>query len=535
MIANNHTKNNIIGRFSFAFTLSIAILFIDACYSGLIYFGYYALQQFRLKMFYLNHWDYSTAGIWDVMNYFNIAYVFALVVILTFSFSFYAAQKSNDQKSDDHTVKPTTVDDKFQDDLLRMIKGYIYFLNTMMLLFSNVTIVSLAMVLDTSLENVFALGIICCLIISNVLINYYYKSLFCFKTKSLAVIQSLACTSVTSVLLVLKLLHVVDTNTVTFSCALLVTSIICFVMQDYVALSKPGSKILNYFKPIQMHSSEPMTQKQNDAFVMIQYYAVWLGFLAVNRGLIIAWHRSLECDDNFYVYVGVILFLLLVGLFMVKKMIHLSFLISHLGVYTYVMPFECLVLAQLYIVPFMASFTAQMYLNFDRENSIVLSFHDLFDQTWDLSCNTLIYNHLLAPSIKEHLFKGVNHVVLAGFAFGVSAGITKAGIDVAMEIQVDTDLKNIHTATEELQKKLPAHSPLVTETNLNMADLRKAQALKLGDYAEKLRISQALNARWSEYLCAQATANQTFCSFEKNETLPSIMNRVFEQETKSGS
>jgi hypothetical protein len=78
-----------------------------------------------------------------------------------------------------------------------MIKGYIYFLNTMVLLYSNVTIVSLAMVLDTSLENVFALGILCCLIISNVLINYY-KSLFCFQTKSLAVIQSLACTSVTS-------------------------------------------------------------------------------------------------------------------------------------------------------------------------------------------------------------------------------------------------------------------------------------------------------------------------------------------------
>jgi hypothetical protein len=77
---------------TFTFALSMAILFIDACYFGLISFGYYALQQFRLKMFDLNYWDYSTAGIWHMLNYFNIAYVFALVVILTFSFSFYAAQ-----------------------------------------------------------------------------------------------------------------------------------------------------------------------------------------------------------------------------------------------------------------------------------------------------------------------------------------------------------------------------------------------------------------------------------------------------------
>jgi hypothetical protein len=52
---------------------------------------------------------------------------------------------------------------------------------------SNVTIIGLAMVLDTCLENVFALGILCCLI-SNVLMNLLQIT-FYFKTNQLVVIQ----------------------------------------------------------------------------------------------------------------------------------------------------------------------------------------------------------------------------------------------------------------------------------------------------------------------------------------------------------
>jgi hypothetical protein len=58
---------------------------------GLIYFGYYALQQFRLKNVLFKSLGLFHSRDWDVMNYFNIAYVFALVVILTFSFFFYYA------------------------------------------------------------------------------------------------------------------------------------------------------------------------------------------------------------------------------------------------------------------------------------------------------------------------------------------------------------------------------------------------------------------------------------------------------------
>jgi hypothetical protein len=96
----------------------------------------------------------------------------------------------------------------------------------------------------TSLGKRFALGILRCLI-SNVLINYYYKSLFYLKqiTGSDSISQAKW-----PVLLVLKLPLRRQTRS---SLRIVVTSDNnLFVMQDYVALSKP-EVLLNYFKPIQ--------------------------------------------------------------------------------------------------------------------------------------------------------------------------------------------------------------------------------------------------------------------------------------------
>jgi hypothetical protein len=145
-----------------------------------------------------------------------------------------------------------------------MIKG-IFILNTMSFVLN--TKIGLAILL-LSLGKRFALGILRCLI-SNVLINYYYKSLFLFKTNHWQWFnQPGQVTSTFSAEVATRR----QTRSSLAHCCYVYNNL--FVMQDYVALSKP-EVLLNYFKLILMHSSKPMTQKTNDAFVMIQCCVVY--------------------------------------------------------------------------------------------------------------------------------------------------------------------------------------------------------------------------------------------------------------------
>lgn len=498
--------------------LSFTLLLIDGYYATLLGCGYYTLIQFQLQMIHSGYWENNSSQLFDISIYANIAYVLCLVTFVTLTFAFTAVRDIKDQNS----INTQEASHQFY---IQAVKGYIYFINTTLLCASNVLIIIFAMVADNSIGNIFTLWVFFCLIIINAFITYYGS--FGYITSSFPLIQSLACISVAYVLVILKL-YSGFIDTVTASCALLITSIICIPFQYHITQSRVGAGIFNYFKKTMGNQSgydSSLIQKQKAAFFMTQYYAMWLSFLAVHRGLLLTCHKMLLFGNSLYLVL--IIFLIIISLLIVKKMIQLSIVISEQKVYSYVIPFESFVLAQLYVVPFIVSFVTQVGLNLSKVSNIALGLRCLFTQPWDLNLNTLVCNQLIGGGIREHLFKGVTYTTL----FGASAQGAIWFVESVSGVVGDADINNkIRVAiidTESLQKKLPSDSPILPEVNQNKVELDELSSLGPNETAEKKAGYAKVRTHWTTLLCDRATAKQTPCVFEKNATLGSIMEQAY--------